>query len=231
MALILNIDTATEVASACLSDGSQLLAIRENHQQKEHASFINVAIGEIFKEANLSVNSMEAVAVTIGPGSYTGLRVGLATAKGFCYALKVPLITLSTLKVMTIAAKKHVIKNKIEGIDLFCPMIDARRMEVFTALFDEELNPVLAECALELSEKSFSDYILKNSIFFFGNGSNKFSSFTTNEKNYFGTVQHNASDIIPLAQQAFTRKRFTNLAYAEPNYLKEFFTPAKIFKY
>ena len=94
MALILNIDTATEVASACLSDGSQLLAIRENHQQKEHASFINVAIGEIFNEANLPVNLMEAVAVTIGPGSYTGLRVGLATAKGFCYALKVPLITL-----------------------------------------------------------------------------------------------------------------------------------------
>lgn len=231
MATILNIDTATDVASACISIGTEVLALRQNSNQREHGSFINVAIKEILEESRINFNHVDAIAVTIGPGSYTGLRVGLATAKGFCYALNKPLITLSTLKVMTLAALEFVGKNRFENIDLFCPMIDARRMEVFTALYDHQLHEVMPEQAMLLDEASFEDYLKEKNILFFGNGCSKFTTLETLHKLHAIFVQHNASHLVVLAQQAFTSNIFANLAYTEPHYLKEFYTLSKKFKY
>ena len=141
MALILNIDTSTEKASICIASNGVSTALLENAQQKEHAGWIHPAIEELLEQTKYTLHDLEAIAVTAGPGSYTGLRVGMATAKGLCYALNIPLITENTLRAMALASRQaYDGKINLENI-LFCPMIDARRMEVFTALF----NPALEE--------------------------------------------------------------------------------------
>ncbi len=221
MPLILSIDTATEIASVCLSKDSNILSLRENHIQKDHAGFVNVAIDELFADAKLTLKDIDAVAVTSGPGSYTGLRVGLATAKGLCYALQKPLITLNTLHVMTTAA---IAATHNDEVDLYCPMIDARRMEVFTGLFTATLAEVLPPMAMELNHNSFDTYIVLNKILYFGNGSTKFQPLITKNNASFLTIQHNATHLVSLAEQSFTTERFTDIAYSEPNYLKAFFS-------
>src|SRR5882762_5440642 len=143
MALILNIDTATELASVSLSKEGQSLALLQNKDQKDHASWLHPAIEKMMQETGFRMQELDAVAVTAGPGSYTGLRVGMAAAKGFCYALNIPLITESTLKVMAFAAREQ---TEPEG--LYCPMIDARRMEVFTALYSTDLVEIIPATAM-----------------------------------------------------------------------------------
>lgn len=220
MALILNIDTAVDVASICLAKDGEVLSIARNESQKDHASWLHIAIKEIFEKDNLELGSVDAIAVTGGPGSYTGLRIGMATAKGICYALDKPLISLNTLLVMASAANK-------ENTDLLCPMIDARRMEVFTAIYTKELQIVKDPAAITLNEKSFDEYLLKNSICFFGNGSKKFRKINNNEKAIFKDLKADASSMTSLSEKKFAEKGFADLAYAEPLYLKEFYTPAR----
>ena len=234
MALILNIDTAVDVASICLAKDGKVLSIAKNvrgdspkesfvpfgESQKDHASWLHITIKEIFEKNSLELRSVDAVAVTGGPGSYTGLRIGMATAKGICFALNKPLISLNTLLVMANAAKQ-------ENADLLCPMIDARRMEVFTAIYTKELEIVREPAAMTLHENSFDEYLLNNSICFFGNGSNKFRTIKKHEKAIFNDLRSDASSMISLSEKNFVEKRFADLAYAEPLYLKEFYTPAK----
>src|SRR6266513_982784 len=131
MSLLLNIDTAIETASICLSKDGNVLHLSINENQKDHAAWLTVAIQEMMQNSGYQLNQLNAIAVTIGPGSYTGLRVGLSTAKGLCYVLKIPLLTIGTLEMMAFAAKQN-------PVDLLCPMIDARRMEVFTAVYDKD---------------------------------------------------------------------------------------------
>lgn len=226
MALILNIDTAVDVASICLAKDEAVLSIAKNESQKDHASWLHIAIKEIFEKNSLELKSVDAIAVTSGPGSYTGLRIGMATAKGICYALNKPLIGLNTLLVMANAAK-NVHKDSFgENADLLCPMIDARRMEVFTAIYTKELQIVKEPAAMTLSETSFNEYLSDNSICFFGNGSNKFRAIINHDKAIFNDLKADASSMISLAEKKFTGKEFIDLAYAEPLYLKEFYTPS-----
>jgi tRNA threonylcarbamoyladenosine biosynthesis protein TsaB len=220
MALILNIDTAVDTASICLAKNSKVLSLEKNEKQKDHASWLHLAIKEIFEKNNLELKTVDAIAVTGGPGSYTGLRIGMATVKGICYALNKPLIALNTLHVMANAAKK-------EKADLLCPMIDARRMEVFTAMYSKDLQIVKEPAAIELNEKSFDEELSANSICFFGNGSSKFHPLKKNRKAIFSTLISDASAMISLAEEKYKQKEFADLAYAEPLYLKEFHTPAK----
>jgi tRNA threonylcarbamoyladenosine biosynthesis protein TsaB len=220
MALILNIDTAVETASICLAKDGVVLSIEKNESQKDHASWIHLAIKEIFEKNNLELASVDAIAITGGPGSYTGLRIGMATAKGICYALNKRLISLNTLLVMANTAKTV-------NTDLLCPMIDARRMEVFTAIYTKELQIVKEPAALTLTENSFDEYLTTNSICFFGNGSNKFSTIKNHAKATFGDVKTDASSMIDLSEKKFAEKEFADRAYSEPLYLKEFYTPAK----
>jgi tRNA threonylcarbamoyladenosine biosynthesis protein TsaB len=221
LALILNIDTATEVASVCISRDGNILSLLTNNQQKEHASFIHVAIQNAANEANIRLQDLEAVAVTNGPGSYTGLRVGLATAKGLCYALKLPLITASTLRVMASAALHH----KIEEGALLCPMIDARRMEVFTAVYDQSLHELMKEQPLVVDATNFDIYLTNKKVLFFGSGSTKIQAVIMHKNALFNAIEFNASHLVSLAEQAFTKAAFEDVAYAEPRYLKEFYTP------
>jgi len=220
MALILNIDTAVDTASLCLAKDGEVLSIAKNELLKDHAAWLHFAIKEIFEKNGLEIKSVDAIAVTSGPGSYTGLRIGMATAKGICYALNKPLITLNTLMVMANAAKK-------ESADLLCPMIDARRMEVFTAIYSKDLETIKEPAATELNEKSFDQELSTNSICFFGNGSNKFRAIKKNEQAFFSDIRMDASSMVLLSENRFGKKDFADLAYAEPLYLKEFYTPAR----
>jgi len=234
MALILNIDTAVDVASICLAKDGKVLSIAKNvrgdspkesfvilgESQKDHASWLHIAIKEIFEKNNLELGSVDAVAITGGPGSYTGLRIGMATAKGICYALNKPLISLNTLLVMANAANQ-------EHTDLLCPMIDARRMEVFTALYTKGMEIVKKPAAITLNENSFDEYLSNNSICFFGNGSNKFKTINKHEKAVFTDSKADALSMVALSEKSFAEKGFADLAYSEPLYLKEFYTPAK----
>lgn len=225
MSLILHIDTAVSTASVCISKDGSLLAMAENRNQKDHAEWLHSAIDRLLKENGIEINDLNAVAVSNGPGSYTGLRVGLASAKGFCFALNIPLITISTLEVMTISALESQFTNQlINQSTLFCPMIDARRMEVFTALYDKELNIILMPHAKIIDEKSFEKELDANQILFFGNGVEKCKTLINHTNALFATVEHNASFMIEPAERKMSAKDFTDLAYTEPFYIKDFHT-------
>ena len=226
MPLILNIDTATDLASVCLSENGYAVAYRENKQQKEHAGFVHKAVEAIMAEAGKELNQVDAFAVTSGPGSYTGLRVGLATAKGFCYALRKPLITVNTLTVMFQAAIER--RASLQGqTPLYCPMIDARRNEVYTALYTHNAEKLLEPTAMILDEHSFETWLQQQPILFFGSGSEKLKSIVKSENAVFANISHNATHLGNLANQQFEGQAFADLAYAEPEYLKEFHTILK----
>jgi tRNA threonylcarbamoyladenosine biosynthesis protein TsaB len=236
LSLFLNIDTATERASVCLSDDKKILAIEISFDQKNHASFIQPAVKKLFESTGQQLSNLDAVAVTAGPGSYTGLRVGLATAKGLCYALSKPLILLNTLEVMAQASineLKHSTLNfqhptfNIQPLKLYCSMIDARRMEVFTAIYDDKLQMILYPSAVILSENIFNEYLNKHPVIFSGSGSLKFRNILRHPNAIFSDVKHSAEDMLALTVEAFTQQQFADIAYSEPFYLKEFFTPSQ----
>jgi len=232
--LLLNIDTSTEHASACISNGPSVLAIEQNNEQKNHAAFIQSAIKKISLISNYTLSVIDAVAVTAGPGSYTGIRVGLATAKGLCYALNKPLILINTLEVMAQASIEET-NNQLAsgnrkpetGNILFSPMIDARRMEVFTALYDGGLQPLVQPAALILNEHTFTEYLDDHPIVFSGSGHIKFKNILQHPNAIFTGVHHHAGHLAILAVKAFEQKQFADVAYSEPLYLKEFFTSLK----
>ena len=231
MSLLLNIDTSLEHASVCLSNGADLLAIEKNFAQKDHASFIQPAIKKLFEKTVRDIHTLDAIAVAAGPGSYTGLRVGLATAKGLCYALNKPLILLSTLEVMAVACIKEKSGKEIPHSRLpisnflYCPMIDARRMEVFTAIYDHTLRMILKPQAIILTKTLFDDYLEKYQVIFSGNGSEKFRNLIEHPNANFINICHSASDMPELSVKSFAHQRFADVAYSEPFYIKEFFTP------
>jgi tRNA threonylcarbamoyladenosine biosynthesis protein TsaB len=228
MPLILNIDTATENAIVCLSENETILAFEENHDQKNHAAFVQPAIEKLFNTTNIKIQNIDSVAVTAGPGSYTGLRVGLASAKGLCYALRKPIILINTLDVMAKSIIREFKNQKSENIHaLFCPMIDARRMEVFMALYDSQLQPLLQPSAIIIDEDSFAKELSEHSIIFAGNGSIKLKALICHKNAIFSSIQHNASDLSELSLKAYNKNQFSELAYCEPYYLKEFYNLAK----
>lgn len=220
MAILLNIDCSTDAASVCLSENENALACLKNENQKEHASFVITAVQELTFNVGISLNNIDAFAVTSGPGSYTGLRVGMATAKGFCYALSKPLIAVNTLEVMVLAAKRH----SKHYTSLFCPMIDARRMEVFTALYDAQNNALLEPSAVILNEDFLRDQLIQNSILFFGNGSNKLKTIVKNENAFFEEIFYNAENLAELAYGEYKNEHFADFTYSQPNYFKSFFS-------
>ena len=224
MPLILNIDTATTQASVSLSLDGKLLQERVNGQSMDHAAWIHVAIKELMHVNDHTYQSgdLNAVAVVAGPGSYTGLRVGMSTAKGLCYALDIPLISLNTLAVMAHATNKEILSSQ-----LLCPMLDARRMEVFTALYDTALNELIAPCAMILEQNSFSAWLNKQEIIFFGNGSSKWKELVQHENAIFKDSFYTPHDIAFISNNAFRQQAFSSLAYAEPIYLKDFYAPKK----
>ncbi|MGV3658440.1 MAG: tRNA (adenosine(37)-N6)-threonylcarbamoyltransferase complex dimerization subunit type 1 TsaB [Chitinophagaceae bacterium] len=219
MSFILNIDTSVQSGSVCLSEGGKSLALLVNREPRDSAAWLHVAIQQLMQQQQVTLQQLSAIAVSAGPGSYTGLRVGMATAKGLCYALQKPLITISTLQMMAAA---------VEAIttDLICPMIDARRMEVFTAVFDPSLNEIVPAGAVILQPDTFADLLSNSSITFSGNGAPKFAAMLQHQNAFFTEVEANATHLAALAQKKLTANNFTDVAYAEPAYGKAFFSPA-----
>ena len=224
MSLILNIDTATGDAHVSIARDGILLLSLNNSSQKEHASFLQPAIQQLEKETGITLEKLDAIAFTAGPGSYTGLRVGMASAKGLCYGLNKPMISLNTLTVWAASAIYSLKQSLAEPPPLFCPMIDARRLEVFAAIYDSQLNIILNPCAMILEDKSFEDQLVNNNIVFFGSGAKKWETMCTNKKALFETI-----DILPpvmaqLSDNYFAKKLFTPLAHSQPLYCKDFKT-------
>jgi tRNA threonylcarbamoyladenosine biosynthesis protein TsaB len=225
MSIILNIDTASEKAQVSFARNGEVLHCLYNGSQKEHASFLQSAILELVKITGIPLPGINAVAVTAGPGSYTGLRVGMASAKGLCYALKKPLITINTLEVLTSSAM--LLFPEMEGSVLFCPMIDARRMEVFTAIYKKDLSEYMKPAALILDDRSFAKELSETKLLFFGTGSKKWELICKHPNALF--------KIVPLLPEAFAKQSekcsfqglFADLAYSEPFYLKDFQTVIK----
>jgi tRNA threonylcarbamoyladenosine biosynthesis protein TsaB len=226
LALILNIETATKTCSVALAKNGALVGQKSlSSGAYSHAENLHPFIDSLLKEHQVSAAELDAIAISMGPGSYTGLRIGVSTAKGLCYALNIPLIAVGTLELMC-----HSEKLKSLDADLFCPMIDARRSEVFTALFNKSGQMVKDVEALILDTDSFSTLLQNQRIAFFGDGSAKFSEMINNPNAVFvDGVEPLASQMISLSEARFAAVKFEDVAYFEPFYLKEFMatTPKK----
>ena len=221
MALILHIDTAIDKASICLSRDGTVIDKEESATQRGQAAWLHTTMHTMMHRNSILFSALDAIAVMIGPGSYTGLRIGLSSAKGLCYSLKIPLISLGTLEVMAAAA------DKLDGYQL-CPMIDARRMEVYTALYTNSLEIVLPPRAMIIDSESFLSHLEKNKILFFGNGSQKVKNVITHENAFFAEQHLSAVEMVALAENKFQKREFADLAYSEPLYLKDFYSSSHI---
>lgn len=220
MPCILHIETATSVCSVAVSKDGNIIYKREESTGPSHASvlgvFVNDAITELRKENIL----LDAVSVSCGPGSYTGLRIGVSEAKGLCFGLNIPLIAIETLTIMAV----EITKNKLVSNDtLLCPMIDARRMEVYDVILDNQLNKLKTVSADIIDENSFNEFLKDNKVAFFGNGADKCKDIIKHPNAIFVDDIHPlAINMIELAEAAFRQKEFVDVAYFEPFYLKEF---------
>jgi tRNA threonylcarbamoyladenosine biosynthesis protein TsaB len=223
LSLILNIETATGVCSVALAKDGQLLGLKESNTRNNHSSVLTIFIDDVIKRANVSSLEIDAIAVSEGPGSYTGLRIGVAACKGLCYALDKPLIGVGTLQAM---AKGILLRDSADHSThiLYCPMIDARRMEVYCAIFDEKGQEIRETRAEIINENSFIQYLEKNKIVFAGDGALKCRSLIDKHPNavFLEDFQPSAKFMIPLSEEKFSKKRFEDLAYFEPYYLKDF---------
>ncbi len=217
---ILQINTAFNEASIGIGLNGLLVDESINTTQQEHAGFLQPAIQELCKRTGIGLKTLAAVSVMNGPGSYTGLRVGLAAAKGICYALKIPLICINTLDWIAFG-------NLSDNLDLVCPMIDARRTEVFTGLYSREMNRILEPSALVLDEQSFATELVEKRIGFVGNGAAKWKNICHHPNAFFPASMHHASHFAAMSLTHYLNKQFADLAYAEPFYTKEFFNTQK----
>lgn len=227
MSGILNIETATHLCSVVLARNGEVIASRETFEEKSHAAKLTVFIEEVLKEADITVADLDAIAVGKGPGSYTGLRIGVSTAKGLCYGGGLPLIGVSTLSIMF----RHVVMQHaglvqslpVQSEILLCPMIDARRMEVFTCLFNiqgEEIQPVQA---VVVEHDTFKQFLTDRVIIFFGSGMEKCREVLSHPNAVFiPDIHPHASSLALLAEEKFAGNLFENVAYFEPFYLKDF---------
>lgn len=222
MAVILNIDTSTNVCSTALTAEGMILCHQEDFQGQNHAAMLSGFIKDCLDHARDHEMQLNAVAVSMGPGSYTGLRIGLSEAKGLAYALDVPLIGVDTLELLV----SHVMFDfslELPESALYAPMIDARRMEVFTGVYDNALAPHMKPQPLILDDDSYGDFLADRPVAFFGNGSQKWQSVCNSSNAIFvSDVVPLASDMTALAELAYSRGQFLDLAYSTPYYLKDF---------
>ncbi|WP_439880414.1 tRNA (adenosine(37)-N6)-threonylcarbamoyltransferase complex dimerization subunit type 1 TsaB [Pontibacter sp. MBLB2868] len=225
--LLLALETSTTVCSVALYKGTQLMGASELRIEKSHSSYITVMIAQLVENCGEKMANLSAVAVSGGPGSYTGLRIGVSTAKGLCYSLNIPLLEVSTLYGM--AAQVLSFTPKPERF-LFSPMLDARRMEVYTCLLNSEMQEVEPIAPVVLNEQTFQEYLKEQTVIFFGNGASKLKSLVGNKGNtlFIEEIEPSAITIGKLALPKFEQGLFEDVAYYEPFYLKDvYITSAK----
>ncbi|RXF68884.1 tRNA (adenosine(37)-N6)-threonylcarbamoyltransferase complex dimerization subunit type 1 TsaB [Arcticibacter tournemirensis] len=225
MALILQIETATTSCSVALSRDGNTIAVKELNERNAHASSVTLFIEDVMKAGNYSMKDLDAVSVSMGPGSYTGLRIGVSTAKGLCYALDIPLISVNTLTSMVSKMQEQYQTREV----LFCPMIDARRMEVYTAVFDKAVNALQPVEAKIIDSDSFAELLDQNIVVFFGDGAPKCKAVLGANSNavFVDDFINSAADMSKLAFEKFGQQQFEDVAYFEPYYLKDFIAGGK----
>jgi tRNA threonylcarbamoyladenosine biosynthesis protein TsaB len=222
MSLILNIETATTVCSVALAQDGVLLALEETSEKNSHSAVVTILIDKVMKDAGKALSDLDAVAVSMGPGSYTGLRIGTATAKGLCYSLEKPLIGVSTLQAIAVPLPPSPSPKGAGAV--YCPMLDARRMEVYCALYNEKLEEVMAPAAMIITEDSFAEILKDRTIVFAGEGAAKCKSVLVHQPNaiFADDAPASAKNMIPLSEERFRNGLFEDVAYFEPFYLKDF---------
>ena len=219
METLLYIDTAGPDALVGISKGQEILGFRENKVSTTHAEFVQVAVKELLISLSMTVSELDAVVVTLGPGSYTGLRVGLASAKGLAYALQKPLIGLSTLQLLAHRALQTLDQDAVQIFS----MLDAKRMEVFGGVYDTSLNEIQAEQAFEINEDLLKSLLSKGKIVCIGSGITKTKTILEDEKIQFLEEHYSMDDLLALATVKWEAKQFEDLAYVSPSYLKEYY--------
>ncbi len=225
MGLILNIETSTSVCSVALAKDGEVIACKENNEGLNHSVLLGSYTDEILRENRMDVHQLDAIAVSMGPGSYTGLRIGVSLAKGLCYGTGKPLIAVPTLQALALS-----VSSRIQEEALYCPMIDARRMEVYTAVFDRYNHTVNDTQAIIIDSHSFEDLLATHRMYFFGNGSDKVKEvLPAVNAHYIEKTEISARHIASLSEQLWQEKKFVDVAYFEPFYLKDFIatTPRK----
>ena len=239
--MILCLETSTAVCSVALVENGNVVALRESLDGQNHAEKITLFIDEVMKEAGVAYKDLDAVATSMGPGSYTGLRIGVSTAKGLCYAMEKPLIAIDTLAAMAYGfndaeTQRGKVTELMVGVNsqsqgqsqqptaILCPMIDARRMEVYTAFFNEKLERTSETEALVIDENSFMELKQNNHLYLFGDGADKLAALFENDENITVVEKFHCSAayMAKLADEAFTNEQFVDTAYFEPFYLKNF---------
>jgi tRNA threonylcarbamoyladenosine biosynthesis protein TsaB len=220
--MFLALETATAICSVALIDSGKVIAIREINEGFKHSEKLTVFTSEVVKEAGINLSDLKAVAVSAGPGSYTGLRIGVSVAKGLCYSLDIPLISISTLELMASGALSK-IKNPDSDI-FYCPMIDARRMEVYISLYDSNLTSVISPTAIVVDEEFLFDFRNNKKIYFFGDGAEKCKDVLKTAGNFIfqPDIFPSAKFMSEIAEKKFMEKQFEDIALFEPFYLKEF---------
>lgn len=223
MSLILHIETSTQNCSIAVSEHGKLLSLIEENKPNIHASAITIFIERALIESKKKIQELTAIAISKGPGSYTGLRIGTSVAKGLCYALDIPLIAIDTLKAMAYGVI-HTNQNSVNKNSLLCPMIDARRMEVYSAIYDYHLNEVKKISADIIHENSYAEFMQANTLIYFGDGAEKCKNIFAKSKNAFflDNIWPSASFLIQEAEHKLEQKQFEDVAYFEPFYLKDF---------
>lgn len=225
MALILSIETGTDICSVALANDGELMALRESDEGRDHAKKVALFVDELLRETGVQPSDLDAIAVGKGPGSYTGLRIGVSFAKGMCYALNIPLIAIGSLDALTEVAREDYDAGilDIEGEEWakakLCPLVDARRMEVYAQVFDNEGKALTDVVAEVVTEESFKQWRADKFVIF-GNGAKKCTELLSDA--IFVEVAPSARGIVRLAEEAFKAEKFEDLAYFEPFYLKEF---------
>ncbi len=216
MALILNLETATKVCSVSLAqNGAELFTKEISTEQFSHAENLNVFIEDVMKSAGKKLEELDAIGVSEGPGSYTGLRIGTSTAKGLCFALDKPMIAINSLKSLAALVETD--------SDLICPMFDAMRMEVYAALFDKSLKEIQKTAAIVIEENSFATFLAEHKVLFVGPGAEKCKSAITHPNAQFNSdLKVSAKGMIHLSEEKFAANDFVDVAYFEPFYLKDF---------
>lgn len=230
MARILLIESTTKACSAGIATRGDLIAFREEvSTDYSHSAFLTVFIEETLKEAGMKAGDLDAVAVSQGPGSYTGLRIGVSVAKGICFGQDIPLLAIDTMKALAVTGIAHI--SSVHGVippasgkTLFCPMIDARRMEVYYALFDRDLLPVRETRAEVMDGQSLREEVLRDArIYYFGDGAAKCRDvMMAPNLQYVDGVHPSVRGMAREAEKRFSENHFEDLAYFEPYYLKNF---------
>jgi len=221
MSRILCVDTSSFICSVSVFENLSLISSNSTEVEKSHSKLLIQLIDQSLKDAKIKINEVDAFAVSMGPGSYTGLRIGVSTIKGLCYSLEKPLISINTLEILSKSALNHI--NNYNDF-FICPMIDARRMEVFTKMLDNDFNEVEKDKALILDDKSFNDIGGGKSIYFFGDGSNKFQKIVNNKNFHFiDNIISSSKHMGELANIKYENNQFENLTTFEPFYIKDFF--------